>query len=52
MTDPWPGTSNVNFVAGQDSANSALLTKSRGYACVYSSKAVDVVVDLFGIWTT
>jgi len=52
MTDPWPGTSNVNFVAGVDSANSALLTKSRGYACVYASKAVDVVVDLFGIWTT
>lgn len=52
MTDPWPGTSNVNFVAGVDSANSALLTRSRGYACVYASKATDVVVDVFGIWTS
>ncbi|MCU1400526.1 MAG: hypothetical protein JWN62_3635, partial [Acidimicrobiales bacterium] len=39
MTDPWPGTSNVNYVARVASANSALLTNSRGYSCVYSSSA-------------
>ncbi|MCU1397973.1 MAG: hypothetical protein JWN62_1082, partial [Acidimicrobiales bacterium] len=52
MTDPWPGTSNVNYVARVASANSALLTNSRGYSCVYSSSATELVVDLFGIWTS
>ncbi len=51
LTDNWPGTSNVNFVADLASANSALLTSSRGYACVFPSKQSELVVDIFGIWT-
>ena len=51
MTDQWPGTSNVNYVAGLASANSALLTNSRGYACVFPSRSTALVVDVFGVWT-
>lgn len=51
MTDQWPGTSNVNFLGGAASANSALVTGTRGYTCVSSSQPTDVVVDIFGIWT-
>jgi hypothetical protein len=51
LTDRWPGTSNVNYVAGFASANSALLTNSRGYACVFPSRSAQLVVDIFGIWT-
>jgi hypothetical protein len=51
LTDQWPGTSNVNFVASIASANSALLTNSRGYSCVFASKQTELVVDIFGIWT-
>ncbi len=52
MTDQWPGTSNVNYVTALASANSALLTNSRGYACVFPSKPSQLVVDIFGIWTS
>jgi hypothetical protein len=52
LTDQWPGTSNVNYVASVASANSALLNNSRGYACVYASTQTQLVVDLFGIWTS
>lgn len=51
LTDPFPGTSNVNYVGGLSSANSALLTNSRGYSCVFASSPTDVVLDIFGIWT-
>ena len=51
LINPWPGTSNVNYVRRVASANSALLTGSRGYTCVYASSATDVVIDIFGIWT-
>ena len=51
LTDQWPGTSNVNFARGVASANSALVTNSRGYSCVFSSTATELVVDIFGIWT-
>jgi hypothetical protein len=52
LTDQWPGTSNVNYGRDTASANSALLTGSRGFACVYSSTSTNLVVDIFGIWTT
>ena len=52
LTDQWPGTSNVNYVADLASANSALLTNSRGYSCVFPSRTTQLVVDLFGIWTS
>jgi hypothetical protein len=52
LSNPWPGTSNVNFPARLASANSALLTGTRGYACVFGSTATDVVVDVFGAWTS
>jgi hypothetical protein len=51
LSTVWPGTSNVNYAAELASANSALLTGTRGYACVFSSSATDVVVDVFGAWT-
>jgi hypothetical protein len=51
LTDQWPGTSNVNYPPTLASANSALLTNSRGYSCVYASTQTQLVVDLFGIWT-
>ena len=52
LSNPWPGTSNVNYGVGLASANAALLTGSRGYACVFGSTATDVVVDVFGAWTS
>ena len=51
LMNPWPGTSNVNFVRRTASANSALITASKGYSCVYPSTTTDVIVDVFGIWT-
>ena len=48
----WPGTSNVNFVAGLASANSSLVGNSRGYACVFASTRTELVFDLFGVWTS
>ena len=50
LKDPWPGTSNVNFGAGETAANAALLGASRGYGCVFSSVATELVVDVFGVW--
>ena len=51
LMNPWPGTSNVNFVRRLASANSALVTGSRGYSCVYPSTTTEVIIDIFGIWT-
>ena len=50
LTQTWPGTSNVNYAAGDTSAGAALLSSSRGYGCVLSSARSDLVVDLFGVW--
>jgi hypothetical protein len=42
-----PTTSTVNFAPGRDIANSTIATlDSDGYACVYSSVATNVIVDL------
>ena len=51
LTDQWPGTSNVNYGRGKASANSALLTSSRGYACVFALTPTHLVLDIFGVWT-
>ena len=51
LGQPWPGTSNVNFAAGETAANSAVITGSRGYACLDPSVGADVIVDVFGAWT-
>jgi hypothetical protein len=51
LMNPWPGTSNVNYVRRVASANLALLTSSRGYSCVHPSTPSNVVIDIFGIWT-
>ena len=51
LSQQWPGTSNVNYVASVASANSALLTGSRGYGCVFPSRPTQLVVDLFGVWS-
>jgi hypothetical protein len=50
LSEPWPGTSNANFGAGDTVAGAALMSSSRGYGCVYSSAVTDLVVDIFGVW--
>ncbi len=51
LTDQWPGTSNVNYLPILASANSAILTSSRGYTCVFASSPTHLVLDIFGVWT-
>ena len=51
LTSPWPGTSNANFAADDTTASSALMVPGRGYGCVFSSVATDVIVDIVGVWT-
>ena len=43
-----PDNSNVNFVAGIDVANAAIVSLDSGAACVTASTNVDVVVDVLG----
>jgi hypothetical protein len=50
LQDPWPGTSNLNYVAYDTSASAALMVNGRDYGCVMPSSAAEVVVDIFGIW--
>jgi hypothetical protein len=50
LSTPWPGTSNANFDAAETTAGAALMGSSRGYGCVFSSTATQIVVDLFGVW--
>ena len=49
---PRPLVANVNYRAAEVSGNATLALVGRGYACVYPMTAADVVVDLFGAWTT
>jgi len=51
LSSPWPGTSNANFAAADTTASSALMTPGRGYGCVFSSVATQVIVDIVGVWT-
>lgn len=47
-----PLVANVNYAASEVSGNATLAPVGRGYACVYPMTVADVVVDLFGVWTT
>ncbi|MEZ5297071.1 MAG: hypothetical protein R2697_12575 [Ilumatobacteraceae bacterium] len=48
-----PGTSNVNFVAGQTVANAAVVkTDGSGRVCVFTSAAAHVVIDVSGVFPT
>lgn len=51
-TAPRPLVANVNYGASEVSGNATLALVGRGYACVYPMTVADVVVDLFGVWTT
>ena len=51
LDGPLPDASNLNFGAAESTANSALMRPGRGYGCVWSSAAADVVVDVFGVWS-
>ena len=46
---PMPSTSNVNYTKGAAIPNAVITALSAsGQACIYSSNATDVVVDVFG----
>ncbi len=46
-----PNTANVNFAAGRTTTGMAISLLSSRQICVYSSSAVDVVVDVVGAFT-
>jgi hypothetical protein len=50
LSQVWPGTANGNFVADDTASSAALLVPSRGYGCVSSSVASELVVDIAGVW--
>lgn len=46
-----PNVSTVNFVAGEDRPNNALIaTDTGGVVCVFASTAVDVIVDVTSVF--
>lgn len=45
-----PGTSTVNFAAGETRANSAIVAVRDGTFAVYTSATTDIVVDVTGVW--
>jgi hypothetical protein len=46
-----PNASNLNFVAGETRANSAVVrVATNGVVCVYSSTLMDLVIDVVGYW--
>lgn len=50
LTQPWPGTANVNYAAGDTATTLALVGSDAGYGCVYNSVPTNVVADLYGVW--
>lgn len=50
LTEPWPGTANVNYAAGDTATTLALVGSDAGYGCVYNSAPTNVVADLYGVW--
>lgn len=48
---PRPGTSTLNYAAGEVRANNAIVAAPSGRLCVYTRAAADVVVDLVGYVT-
>jgi hypothetical protein len=51
LSSPLPTASNLNFGASESTANAGVMQPGRGFGCVWSSTAADVVVDVFGIWS-
>jgi hypothetical protein len=51
-TGPRPFVANVTYDPGSVSGNAGLASVGRGYGCFYTHSAADLVVDLFGVWTT
>jgi hypothetical protein len=49
---PWPGTSNLNFVAGEVRPNQVDAQLSNGRVCVLSNTSTDVVIDLLGWYSS
>jgi hypothetical protein len=45
---PWPGTSNLNFTAGEVRPNQVDARLTSGRVCVLSNTSTDVVIDLLG----
>lgn len=52
MDGPRPLVANVNFGTGETTGNSVLAPGGRGHTCVFPFAPTDVVVDIFGVWTT
>jgi hypothetical protein len=52
MNQQRPLVANVNYAAGETTGNSVLAPVGRGYSCVFPYTRADVVVDIFGVWTT
>lgn len=52
MNTPRPLAANVNYGPGETTGNSVLALAGRGYSCVFPYTPADVVVDIFGVWTT
>jgi hypothetical protein len=50
LSAPLPTASNLNFGPGESTANAGVMQPGRGYGCVWTSAAADVVVDVFGVW--
>jgi hypothetical protein len=46
-----PPTSNVNYEVGRTTADLAITPMTAGTACIFSSAATDVVVDVMGVFT-
>lgn len=50
-TGPWPGTSNINFAAGQDIATTTVVACGQGASILIQSNAViDFLVDVIGYY--
>lgn len=52
MTGPRPLAANVNYGVGETTGNSVLSPAGRGFSCVFPYTPADVIVDIFGVWTT
>ena len=52
MDTSRPLVANVNHAPGETAGNSVLAPAGRGYSCVFPYTNADVVVDVFGVWTT
>ena len=51
LSSALPTASNLNFAAAESTANGGVMQHGRGYGCVWTSVAAEVVVDVFGVWS-